>query len=201
MSAITAGPDIAVSDLITAEASTELADAPKRRGIVFWVVRYLPAEIVGTAAMVMAGLAVTIWTDAPALIAIAALIGESGDHVGVREGLDRVVEVHERQSRGEALVLAAHALGVQQQHGSAVQGDRGLSDVGGEQRRGLVAADVADRARGARVAPRGCARGGGDGYGGDADGGGCGHDSCSRERRPSRRPVLAVIVNAPAAMA
>ena len=77
MSAITAGPDIAVSDLITAEASTELADAPKRRGIVFWVVRYLPAEIVGTAAMVMAGLAVTVWTDAPALIAIAALIGES----------------------------------------------------------------------------------------------------------------------------
>ena len=77
MSAITAGPDIAVSDLITADAATELADAPKRRGIVFWVVRYLPAEIVGTAAMVMAGLAVTIWTDAPALIAIAALIGES----------------------------------------------------------------------------------------------------------------------------
>ena len=61
MSAITAGPDIAVAtDAVTADAA---ADAPKRRGIVFWVVRYLPAEIVGTAAMVMAGLAVTIWTD------------------------------------------------------------------------------------------------------------------------------------------
>jgi hypothetical protein len=83
MSAITAGPGIAFStdviatDIAAVDAVTELADAPRRRGIVFWVVRYLPAEIVGTAAMVMAGLAVTIWTDAPALIAIAALIGES----------------------------------------------------------------------------------------------------------------------------
>ncbi len=85
MSAITVGPDIAVStgivstdtvstDTITTDAA---ADAPQRRGFLFWVVRYLPAEIVGTAAMVMAGLAVTVWTDAPALIAIAALIGES----------------------------------------------------------------------------------------------------------------------------
>ena len=49
----------------------------QRRGIAFWIVRYLPAEIVGTAAMVLAGLAVTIWTDAPALIALAALVGES----------------------------------------------------------------------------------------------------------------------------
>ncbi len=59
------------------EADSETADAPHRRGIVFWIVRYLPAEIVGTAAMVMAGLAVTVWTDAPALIAIAALLGET----------------------------------------------------------------------------------------------------------------------------
>lgn len=72
MSAITAGPDMS-----TADAATEIAEEPKRRGIVFWVVRYLPAEIVGTAAMVLAGLTVTIWTDVPALIAIAALIGES----------------------------------------------------------------------------------------------------------------------------
>jgi hypothetical protein len=43
---------------------------------VFWIVRYLPAEIVGTAAMVIAGLTVTIWTDTPALNAIAALLGE-----------------------------------------------------------------------------------------------------------------------------
>ena len=53
-----------------------LAAEPRRRGFAFWVVRYLPAEIVGTAAMIMAGLGVTIWTDAPALIAIAALLGE-----------------------------------------------------------------------------------------------------------------------------
>lgn len=72
MSAIAAGP---AAETI-ADAATELADEPTRRGLVFWIVRYLPAEIVGTAAMVLAGLAVTIWTDAPALIALAALAGE-----------------------------------------------------------------------------------------------------------------------------
>lgn len=74
--AINATIDEAAAD-DTADAATEVAAASTRRGIVFWIVRYLPAEIVGTAAMVLAGLAVTIWTDAPALIAIAALIGES----------------------------------------------------------------------------------------------------------------------------
>jgi hypothetical protein len=47
-----------------------------RRRLLFWIVRYLPAEIVGTATMVLAGIAVTIWTDSPALIALAALVGE-----------------------------------------------------------------------------------------------------------------------------
>jgi hypothetical protein len=47
-----------------------------RRGVAFWICRYLPAEIVGTAAMVIAGLGVTVWTDAPAIVAIAALLGE-----------------------------------------------------------------------------------------------------------------------------
>lgn len=56
---------------------TQAADAtPRRRGIAFWLVRYLPAEIVGTAAMVIAGLVVTIWTDNAAVIALAALVGE-----------------------------------------------------------------------------------------------------------------------------
>ena len=50
--------------------------APARRGILFWIVRYLPAEIVGTAALVMAGVVVTTWTDNAALIALAALAGE-----------------------------------------------------------------------------------------------------------------------------
>lgn len=83
MSAFTAGPQTLAStaipqtDVVEADAAAEIADAPQRRGIVFWVVRYLPAEIVGTAAMVLAGLTVTIWTDVPALIAIVALIGES----------------------------------------------------------------------------------------------------------------------------
>jgi hypothetical protein len=73
MSAIAAGSDLAIST----DAAAEASDAPQRRGLVFWIVRYLPAEIVGTAAMVLAGLAVTVWTDAPALIALAALLGES----------------------------------------------------------------------------------------------------------------------------
>ena len=54
----------------------EQGAAGARRGIVFWIVRYLPAEIVGTASMVLAGLAVTLWTSQPALIALAALLGE-----------------------------------------------------------------------------------------------------------------------------
>lgn len=59
-----------------AAAETTDAAAPRRRGFLFWVVRYLPAEIAGTAAMVVAGLLVTIWTDNPAAIALAALLGE-----------------------------------------------------------------------------------------------------------------------------
>lgn len=67
---------------ITAPA-VEADTAPQRRGVVFWIVRYLPAEIVGTAAMVIAGLAVTMWTDAPALVAAGALVGESVGFYGV----------------------------------------------------------------------------------------------------------------------
>jgi hypothetical protein len=52
------------------------ADAPSRRGVLFWIVRYLPAEIAGTAAMVLAGTMVTAWTDSAAVIALAALLGE-----------------------------------------------------------------------------------------------------------------------------
>jgi hypothetical protein len=72
MSAIAADPNIDAE----VDTAVDAAGTPKRRGIVFWIVRYLPAEIVGTAAMVLAGLAVTIWTTSPALIAIAALLGE-----------------------------------------------------------------------------------------------------------------------------
>ena len=69
--------------LATIEIAREQAEetatpdaAPRRRGIVFWIVRYLPAEVVGTAAMVVAGLLATLWTDAAPLIAVAALLGE-----------------------------------------------------------------------------------------------------------------------------
>jgi hypothetical protein len=73
MSTITAEAAVAAP---TSDLDADAGD-PRRRGIAFWIVRYLPAEIVGTAAMVLAGLAVTVWTDAPALIALAALVGES----------------------------------------------------------------------------------------------------------------------------
>ncbi len=60
-----------------AERATDAAGPARGRGLAFWITRYLPAEIVGTAAMVMAGAAATLWTDNPALIALAALIGET----------------------------------------------------------------------------------------------------------------------------
>lgn len=50
--------------------------AARRRGLVFWIVRYLPAELAGTAAMVFGGLLAAMWTDAAPLIALAALGGE-----------------------------------------------------------------------------------------------------------------------------
>lgn len=53
------------------------------RRLAFWICRYLPAEIVGTAAMVFAGLAITAVTDNPALIALAALLGETLGFYGV----------------------------------------------------------------------------------------------------------------------
>jgi hypothetical protein len=49
---------------------------PRRRGFVFWIARYLPAEVAGTAAMVFGGLLATVWTTATPLIALAALVGE-----------------------------------------------------------------------------------------------------------------------------
>lgn len=52
------------------------AAAMRRRGILFWMRRYLPAEVAGTALMLGAGLAVTLWTDAAAAVALAALLGE-----------------------------------------------------------------------------------------------------------------------------
>lgn len=58
------------------EAETTHGESPRRRGIVFWIARYLPAEIAGTAAMILAGLGVTVWTDNAAVIAVAALVGE-----------------------------------------------------------------------------------------------------------------------------
>ncbi len=68
-----------------------------RRGILFWIHRYLPAEIAGTAAMILAGIGVTVWTSAPPLVAIAAVIGESIGFYGVL-----AVTVYLEQSRTSA---------------------------------------------------------------------------------------------------
>lgn len=60
-----------------APAATGAHDTPPRgRGILFWMVRYLPAEIAGTVAMLVAGLAASAVTGDAALIAVAALAGE-----------------------------------------------------------------------------------------------------------------------------
>ncbi len=64
------------ADTTSLSLSTEQATSASGRGIGFWIVRYLPAEIAGTAAMILAGLGVTFWTDNPAIIALAALVGE-----------------------------------------------------------------------------------------------------------------------------
>ena len=65
---------IATTSEKTHQATTDAARP--RRGVVFWIVRYLPAEIAGTAAMVVGGLLATLWTDAAPVIAVAALTGE-----------------------------------------------------------------------------------------------------------------------------
>ncbi|MDR7183347.1 hypothetical protein J2X85_000370 [Microbacterium trichothecenolyticum] len=67
---------IATTPEPAAQTETAMDAAPRRRGIVFWIVRYLPAEVAGTAAMVVGGLLATLWTDAAPLIAVAALLGE-----------------------------------------------------------------------------------------------------------------------------
>lgn len=68
-----AGTDVAPD----AAAPDAPADEPsRRRRIVFWICRYLPAEIAGTAAMVLAGVALTFVTSSSILIALAALAGE-----------------------------------------------------------------------------------------------------------------------------
>jgi len=59
-------------------APTEAVETGRRRRrLLFWIFRYLPAEVAGTAAMIAAGLLVTFWTTAPLAIALAAVVGES----------------------------------------------------------------------------------------------------------------------------
>jgi len=66
-------------DQIEVPGADRPAAAPggsSRRGLLFWIRRYLPAEILGTAVMLAAGWMAGLWTDIGPLIAAAALVGE-----------------------------------------------------------------------------------------------------------------------------
>lgn len=90
------------ADIATAESAG--TEAPRRHGVVFWICRYLPAEIVATAAMVIAGLVVTTWTDAPAIVALVALVGESIGLYAVLAITIHAEQVHVTPTRRRAVV-------------------------------------------------------------------------------------------------
>ena len=81
-----------------------------RRGPVFWLCRYLPGEIAGTAALVLAGLGVTVWTDAPVAIALAGLVGAILGFYGVLAITiysEHSIAAHGRARRGAFALLVA----------------------------------------------------------------------------------------------
>lgn len=65
-----------MSTVEQAESIIAETETPVLPAATFWVCRYLPAEVAGTAALILAGVAATIWTSSPILIALAALVGE-----------------------------------------------------------------------------------------------------------------------------
>ncbi len=84
-----------------------------RRGPMFWVCRYLPGEIAGTAALVLAGIGITVWTDAPVAIALAGLIGAVIGFYGVLAVTicsEHSIAVHGR-SRGRTFALLVAEFG------------------------------------------------------------------------------------------
>ncbi|HET6301795.1 hypothetical protein [Microbacterium sp.] len=89
----------------------EITDAGAvRRGPVFWVCRHLPGEIAGTAALVLAGLGVTVWTDAPVTIALAGLAGAVIGFYGVLAITiysEHSIAAHGRDRRGALALLMA----------------------------------------------------------------------------------------------
>lgn len=103
---------------------------------------------------------------------------EFGDDGIVGERLDGVVPSHERQGRTQAAVLAQRALRVEEQQRCAVQGEGRTGGVRRKQGGALAAAQIGQ--------PVELRRGG--------------HAARSFVPR-RRRPVLSVIVNAPAATA
>lgn len=69
--------DRGVDTPVATDGSIVAPEVASRRGILFWIRRYLPAELAGTAVMLLAGVAVSAWVGAPALVALAALVGET----------------------------------------------------------------------------------------------------------------------------
>ncbi len=79
--------------------------ASERRGLPFWIKRYLPAEVAGSATLFLAGLTMSATTDSPAAIAYAAAIGEI---VGFYLVLGATVF---REQRGHGSVRRPRAVG------------------------------------------------------------------------------------------
>ncbi|MET2012621.1 hypothetical protein ABXJ56_13830 [Microbacterium chocolatum] len=77
----------------------------RRTGILFWLRRYLPAELAGTAALVLAGLAVAGTSAHPVVITMAAVVGENLGFYGVLAVMV-LVEQHRRGRRGARATAA-----------------------------------------------------------------------------------------------
>ena len=90
--------------------------ASDRRGLPFWIKRYLPAEVAGSATLFVAGMTMSAGTDSPAAIAYAAAFGEIVGFylvLGVtvfREQRGRG-SIRRRRAFGRALMLLAAEFG------------------------------------------------------------------------------------------
>lgn len=81
----------------------------RRIGILFWLRRYLPAEIAGTAALVLAGLAVAGAGVHPVVVTAAAVVGENLGFYGVL-AVAVLVEQRGRGRRGARAITATLVL-------------------------------------------------------------------------------------------
>lgn len=81
----------------------------RRVGILFWLRRYLPAEIAGTAVLVLAGLAIAGISAHPVAVTAAAVVGENLGFYGVL-AVVVLAEQHRRGRRGARAIAATVVL-------------------------------------------------------------------------------------------